>query len=259
VTGGAGVRLSSARRGQGPEVVFLHGLALDGRMWSDVVDDLVAAGYSTCVTDLRGHGRSPVIDEDVTLEALTDDVAPLIGEGAHVIGFSMGGMIAMRLAARGLPIASLTLVSTSAEAEPADRRARYEQMAEALVDSPVAVDTADAFLSMQFHAGWAEAHPDVRDRYRALFLENDRRGVYRASLAVVRRPTILDRLASVRAPTLVIAGTADHSIPAAQGRRIAAEVPGARFKAIDDAAHLVHEESRERFCQLLRSHLRERT
>ncbi|MFD4876527.1 alpha/beta fold hydrolase [Streptomyces sp. NPDC058420] len=85
-----------------PPLLLVHGWGGDGREWSQHADALAAAGHHVIVPDLRGHGRSPVPDEDNTPVAMTDDLAALIGHlgtGPVVaVGHSMGGQVVNLLA-----------------------------------------------------------------------------------------------------------------------------------------------------------------
>src|SRR3989442_1348654 len=79
----------------------------------------------------------------------------------------------------------------------------------ALAELEMTPEGADVFLEMLCSEGFLDAHPAVRERYRAIAVGNDRRGVYRATLAVIRRPDVLATLKAIAAPTLVLCGEAD--------------------------------------------------
>lgn len=258
---GPAARLAACRTGRGPAVVLLHGLGLDGRMWDGLVPHLVEADFEAVAVDARGHGRSAVADREVTIDELTADVERwLDAEGMrrpHLVGFSMGGMIAMRIAAAGRSLASLTLVSTSGEAEPPDRRAEYEKLLDDFRGKPMTDTGADLFLAYLFAPDWLEAHPEVRARYARIAKENDHVGVYRASIAVVRRSSVMDRMARIAAPTLVVAGTADISASRKGMVRLADAIPGARLFELAGAAHLLNEERPDAFHQAVLAHLEE--
>jgi 3-oxoadipate enol-lactonase len=240
-------------------VVLIHGLGLGAGMWDGFNPAVAKTGFTAVTVDVRGHGGSPVVDRETTLDELAGDVASFIdAEGLdrpHLIGFSMGGMISMRIAAAGRPLASLCLASTSAEPEP--RRAEYEPMAAILRDNPMTPDGADVFLAMLFSPGFLETHEEIRDRYRAMVMANDRRGVYRASLAVIRRPAFLDRLKAVAAPTLIVSGTEDQATPPACAHHMAEAIPGSRLFSLQGSAHLVNEERPKEFARAVIAHMKE--
>jgi pimeloyl-ACP methyl ester carboxylesterase len=253
------IRLASRRHGTGPAVVLLHGLNFSGRMWDGLVPQLVRAGFQAITVDVRGHGASPSVDAEVSLDDLTADVAALVAterlERSHLVGFSMGGMIAMRLALE-TRLASLTLISTSAEADP--RQPEYEEMAEALRELELNAELADAFLAMVASPAFVAAHPEVKARYREIICSNDRTGIYRASIAVIRRPTVLERLAAVKAPSLVLCGEDDAATPPSCSRALHSAIAGSRLVCVPGAAHLVNEEQPEIMARALLTHLEER-
>src|SRR5579863_5234829 len=94
--------------GDGPPVVLLHGLGLDSGMWGGLLPEIHRAGFQSVTVDVRGHGGSPTVDVEATLDDLTDDVCAVLNSWGitrpHLVGFSMGGMIAMRFAAKKLPL-----------------------------------------------------------------------------------------------------------------------------------------------------------
>jgi 3-oxoadipate enol-lactonase len=253
----APAHLQGQRTGRGNPVVLLHGLGLSARMWDPFATRLAAEGFEAIAVDLRGHGNSPVVDAEVDLEVLSADVADFLDrEGIarpHLVGFSMGGMIAMRLAAARRSLRSLTLVSTSAQADPA--REQFEATAEYLREHGLD-ETGDLYLQMLCSPGYPRAHPALAERYRPIILGNDRVGVYRATLAVVQRPDILTRLAAIEAPTLIISGTADVPTPPVCAAAMAKAIPGASLTSIDGAGHLLTEEQPELFAKAVFDHLR---
>jgi len=93
------VELATATVGAGPRLVLLHGITEDATFWAPVVPLL--AGWATVTTvDLRGHGASPPAD-GYDLEDMADDVAAVLGdEPALVVGHSLGGLLAVVVAAR---------------------------------------------------------------------------------------------------------------------------------------------------------------
>jgi pimeloyl-ACP methyl ester carboxylesterase len=104
------------RRGQGPEVLFIAGLGDPVEAWQLQLEGL-ADRYRLAAYDNRGVGRTPMPQELLTVAALADDAAALLGAlgvpAAHVVGQSTGGVIAQELALRHPEVVrSLVLVST---------------------------------------------------------------------------------------------------------------------------------------------------
>jgi pimeloyl-ACP methyl ester carboxylesterase len=114
------------RQGSGPPLVLLHGVGHHWQAWRPVIDRL-AGGFDVIACDLPGFGRSDPLPPDVdpTVPAYVDAIARWIGElglqRPHVAGNSMGGAIALELAARG-DVASATALSPGGFWTPAERR-----------------------------------------------------------------------------------------------------------------------------------------
>jgi pimeloyl-ACP methyl ester carboxylesterase len=111
-----GIELYAERFGHGPELVLIHGLGGDIRMWEPLQPFLQNA-FSIIAFDLRGSGRSDKPNIPFTVPMLANDTAGLIGamstNPVHVLGFSLGGCIALQLALRRPDLVRrLSLVST---------------------------------------------------------------------------------------------------------------------------------------------------
>ena len=100
-------------RGAGPDLVLLHGWALHGGMWGPWVDELAQRARLHLV-DLPGHGRSRWSTGAATLRDLARAVSPHVPQGAAVLGWSLGGMVALELArSRPGDLAALVLIATT--------------------------------------------------------------------------------------------------------------------------------------------------
>src|SRR3954447_20876313 len=95
------IELGYEERGQGEPVVLLHGGYGTSDMFGENLD-LLAEGHRVIAVDLHSHGRSPASRADLRFESMADDIAALIGQlglqRAAVMGFSLGGAIALRTA-----------------------------------------------------------------------------------------------------------------------------------------------------------------
>lgn len=189
--------------------------------------------------DQRGHGRSPVPAGPYTIDDLGRDVLALMDdlelERAWYCGLSIGGMVGQWLAVNAPErIERLILLSTGAFLPPADQ---WHQRAAAVRTAGTTEVIADAVVARWFTEPFAAAHPDAVERHRAMVAATDPGG-YAACCEAIAAMDLRGGLPSVRAPTLVVAGAQDPSIPADHGRAIAAAIPGARFELLDPAAHL---------------------
>ena len=248
-------------------VVMIHGGGCQLIQWPDsLLDGIVAAGYRTIVFDNRGSGLSapiaappPSFDQiltpsgagaaqsAVTLADLAEDTVDLldhIGQsGAHVIGFSMGGMIAQRMAfAHPERVHSLTLLMTSSgnpnlpNPEPqvveALLAAQNAEGREAVIEASRALakaiggphhDSTEHGIGRFAEAAYDRSYRPETDAHHFAAVASD--GDKRAEL---RR---------LKCPVLIVHGNADPLIPVAAGEDIAANVTNATLEIIDGLGH----------------------
>ena len=245
-------------QGEGPPVVMSHALGLDVEMW-DALAARLASRYTVLRYEHRGHGGSAVPPGSYTIEALVDDAARLIGEWGRGpvawIGLSMGGMVGQGLAIlhpellRGAVLANTT--ARYPEAAAATWRARI-----AAVEQGGMAAVADAVVERYLHADYRAAHPLEVAALRTTLLRADPAG-YVAACHAVANVDWLDRLSSVRTPTLVIAGARDAGATPEMARAIAERIVGAELAVLDDASHLSVAEQPAQFAELVQSFIAE--
>jgi 3-oxoadipate enol-lactonase len=229
-------------RFDGPEdapVVLLSnslGTALD--MWDDHVPGL-AARFRVLRYDLRGHGRSPVVEGSCTIDDLGRDVLALLDrleiERASVGGVSLGGMTAMWLGIHAPErVDRLALCCISAHLPPPE--SWHERAAAVRAGGMEAV--VDAVLERWFTPAARERGIDAVVRTRASLLATEPEG-YAACCAAIADLDLRAELPGIAAPTLVVVAADDPSTPPAHGAAVAEAVPGARLVMLPDARHLV--------------------
>lgn len=238
-----GVRLHYDIHGDGPEtLVFVHGLMLASESWEAQVAHF-APRYRVITFDLRGQGRSAHVAAGLDLDNLAADLAELIrhlkAEPCHLVGFSMGAFVALRVAARRPDLVrSLTLIGPSAEAEEPANLPRYALLIRLVklfgprpfVRPLLKILFGDSFL----------ADPDrqtERARWTA-YLRRLPRDLHRAAAASAARRSIAHELPAITAPTLVVSGAEDRPVSPAKARAVADAV-GARFVTVPATGHAV--------------------
>ena len=257
-----GHELHYLQRGDGDPLLLVMGMSGTHLSWGDPFLDALARDFAVTTYDHRGVGRSSRVDEQFTLVELADDAAALLDvlgiESAHVVGVSMGGMVAQELALRH-PERVRTLVIGCSYAGGAGSALSPPETFERLSAAWTSGDRERALRT-----GW-EVNVS-RD-----FAEND--GEYetwremalalRVPLAVIglqlhaiSQHDTSARLDQIRAPTLVVHGTEDRMLPVANGRVIAERIPGARLEELAGVGHLFWWEQPERSAELVREHAR---
>ena len=260
---GEDVRLSYFVTGEGTPVTLLHGFTQNGRSWVEVISRM-PNGYKWIVPDLRGHGETRTRPgAPCSMDACTKDLELLwdhLGvEKTHLAGYSMGGRLALHVAAtRSDRIASLLTIGAHAGLDDDAREGRRrgdEALAERIED-----DGLEAFVnhwsSLPLFAGLERRGPGFVGQVRAERMTNHVAGLacsLRGMGAGSMEP-LWQRLAYVTFPCTFVAGQLDHGY-VSSARRLAATIPGGRVEVVARAGHTVHQERPEAFAHLFAAHL----
>jgi 3-oxoadipate enol-lactonase len=231
-------------QGAGDPVILLHSLTFHSGIW-DAQAEALAEHHRVLRVDLRGHGgtRWPA-PHDITLEDMADDVAIVMDvldlPPAVVGGLSLGGMVALRVAARRPErVRGLALLSTSAEVEPAALREFYHRVNVNSRGKPSDESTVALILALMFSTVFRETAPETVGRWRDLLMDPpDPEGVYFAGEAVFARGDVLDAARGLDIPALVMLAAADAAFPAEKGEALAAALPQARLVRLDGCGHM---------------------
>jgi 3-oxoadipate enol-lactonase len=238
-----GARLYYESHGAGPEtILFAHGLLWSGEMFAAQVAAFKQR-YRCITFDWRGQGRSEVTRDGYDMETLYADTVALLQAlqiaRCHFVGLSMGGFIAMRLAARRPDlVAGLILIETTAGPEPAENIPRYRMLNVVarwfglglVVDRVMPIMFGRKFLA-------DPGRRQERDEWRRRMAANHRIGVTRAVTGVITRQGVYDEIGAITAPTLILAGDQDVATPLDKARRIHAGIPHSRLVIIPGAGH----------------------
>lgn len=240
--------------GDGSEtVVLLAGADAPGFRWHpSFVDGLVDEGFRVVRFDHRDCGRSTWLGAEAgyLLDDLAGDVVGLLDhlgvDSAHLLGCSMGGMVAQVVAIEHASrVRSLTLVASTPgagdERLPGPTDAFVDSMMRRLYDGPPAGNRARvAWLAELEELLAGDAFPcDVASAHRlaAAELATGWQPTSGHGVAVHGSPSRLDRLGEITAPTLVVHGTADPVFPIEHGRALALGIDGALFVEVDRLGH----------------------
>jgi pimeloyl-ACP methyl ester carboxylesterase len=219
-----------------------------------------------CVAfDFRGQGKSELTETGYDVETLTQDTAALIGAlqlaPCHFVGLSMGGFVGMRLATRhhGL-LRSLALLDTSADAEPRLAMASYwimAQVARWLGLRPVLPQIMEVMFAPRFLHDPGRAA--LRRQCRQQLLANRNSGVLQALQGIIARRSIIDEIAAIRIPTVILVGTRDVPTPPPVARRIQERIKDSKLVLLRDAGHTSTLEAPEEVSAILQGFLRQQS
>lgn len=222
---------------EAPAVVFSNSLASDLGIWNQVAKAL-SRNYRILRYDLRGHGGTSTTSGEYSISLLGEDLLALLDalnfKKVHLVGLSIGGMIAQYVAAT-VPqrFLSLVLCATSSESAPTiwEQRldiARHRGFGELI----------EPTLLRWFTPETREREPELIASTRRMIAETSTSG-YVGSAAALRDMNLISLLAQITAPTLLVAGQNDESTPVAGMEAMRSAIPDARLIALPGAAHLL--------------------
>jgi 3-oxoadipate enol-lactonase len=245
--------------GEGPPLVLVMGIGYDSSLWTLAQVPVLSTQFQVILVDNRDAGRSSKADQPYKIADMADDLAGLLDalgiQRSHLLGLSMGGMIALEFALRhGDRLDRLVLAGTGA----APGRSAVDPIQ---IWSWVKANdaTGELFGGQQFVSLFSTAflrnHDAVRDTAELLASNPYPMSpeAYGRQADAYRQFDALDRLAAIKAPTLVVVGEQDLLTPPWIAREVAEAIPGARFEVIrgDGSSHVVPIECPDEFNRLV--------
>lgn len=245
---------SERTEGTGLALVLAHPIGASLRFWDALLPHL-AGGMPLLRYDLSGHGGSAVKAGDCSIDQLADELLALADvqglERFDLCGVSLGGMVALAVAARAGPRVNRVVVSSTA-ALVAPPPQGWNGRREAALREGMA-PLAGPMVERMFSAAFRETGAPVIGTLRTVFETMSPVG-YAGACAVLRDADLGERLAQVQAPTLVIAGRQDPLCTPEKQQALADSLPHARMVSLD-CGHFPPVERPAEFARLLREHL----
>jgi 3-oxoadipate enol-lactonase len=246
-----GLSLYYEFKGTGEALVFIHGLGSISRDWSFQME-FFSRYFQVIAYDVRGHGLSDKPQGPYSVSMFADDLAHMLKKlgvkDSHLVGLSMGGLIAFQFAVE-FPkmVRSLTIVNSWADMRPKNFQDRWmlfrrnvifrllnmrrigETLAKGLFIKP-----EQAELRRSFVESWAKNHKPS----------------YMAALGAAKGWSVVDRLSEISIPTLVVSSDEDYT-PVAAKQTYVDKMPNARLAVIHDSRHAVPVERPDEFNSIL--------
>ena len=258
-----GARISYSRTGTGAPVLLIQGVGAIGNAWRPQVEGLQDR-FSMIAFDNRGIGASTITDGSLSIEAMADDaLAILDAEGidrCHVVGHSMGGLIAMQLALTSpRRVRSLTLLSTFPDGKSGSRLTLPNLWTGIRTVIGTKRSRRNAFMSLVVSPNGVREHREqLAEEMRRLFGRDlsQQPSIIRRQLRAMSRFDPKWRLRCLAATrTLVVTGKQDRIALPEHGRKLASAIPGATYIELDNAGHAVPIESAALINRLLAEHM----
>ena len=232
--------------GNGPPVLFIQGVGVVGECWRPQVRAL-EQNFQTLLFDNRGIGRSLPCTGSVTIETMAEDARALMDEvgweSAHVVGHSMGGVIAQQLALdRPKRVRSLSLLCTFGRGKDAARLTPWVLWMTLRTRIGTRQMRRRAFLEMLWSADALRTANinELAAQVGALVGRDlaDQPAVLMKQVRALSRHDTLGRLGELAAiPALVVSAEEDPIALPRYGRALAGAIPGAHFEVMPAASH----------------------
>lgn len=246
--------------GSGAPLLLIHGWGMHGGVWEDVAQQL-STDFRVHSVDLPGYGYSKA-GNVATLDAIMQELSVSFAEPLAVCGWSLGGQIALRWAAREPDkVRRLILVaSTPCFAERADWAFGMEgevlkKFAAELERDHAA--TLRRFIALQLRGSKNERELLALLRERLFMRGEPDLGALRAGLNILRDADMRSELQNIRQPVLIVAGERDKLTPPEASYHLAQAMPSARLVEVAGAAHAPFLSHPEIFVEQIKSFLHE--
>jgi 3-oxoadipate enol-lactonase len=235
--------------GSGPETLLLiMGLGGHASEWGEAFLSALSAKYRLVCMDNRGIGESTSQVEAWTMQDMARDASAVLdalGEKeVYVAGTSMGGMVAQTLALEQPErVKRLVLMSTSFGGRDSTPPAPEAAAVLLPVKNVATAELQRRALVALSAPGFGDAQPALIRELSELRGRTPTRGrVFKAQFGAIVAHDCSQRVRSLQMPTLVMHGQDDLLIPVANGKQLAARIPGARFVLLDPCGHFPHME-----------------
>lgn len=241
---------------EGATLVFSNSLGSDFRIWEEVVPAFLDQ-FRVILYDKRGHGLSDMSPAPYAMDDHADDLLALLDaldiEEAALVGLSVGGMIAQRVAVKAPQrVRALVLCGTAAKIGTAEMW--NERIA--AIEHAGTEAIAERILERWFTASFREMRSADYAGWRNMLVRTPREG-YVGTCASIRDADLTQDAAQIKVPTLCVVGEVDGATPPDLVLRTAELIPHARFEILAKAAHLVCLEQPAALAALIRRHLKE--
>jgi len=237
--------------GKGEPLILIHGLGSSSRDW-ELQIPAFAEHFRVIPLDLRGHGRSDKPVGPYSMALFAEDSARLIsslGLGTvHVLGISLGGMVAFQLGV-DFPdlVRSLVIVNSTPEMVARTFQERISIWQRFLIVRLLGMEKMGQVLADRFLP--QEDQAELREIFIHRWAENDKPAYLEAMKAVIGW-SVRERLGEINCPTLIIGSDGDY-FPTADKQDYTALIPGARLVIVEDSRHALPAEKPAEFNQIV--------
>jgi pimeloyl-ACP methyl ester carboxylesterase len=238
-------------------VVFLHGVGSSASTWGELLPKL-GTDRHLVAADLRGHGRSEPGTVPYRLADFVGDHVRLLDEldlpATHVVGFSLGAVIAQAIAlAHPERVSSLVLLNCIGGRSDAERARALERL-EVIRTTDPAVGVRQS-IERWFTPAFIQASPSLVEGEAAI-ASVTAPVPYAAAYEVLATTDLIDEVHAIACPTLIVTGEHDVGSTPRMSREIHARMPGSELVVVDGLQHYLHVEAAAQVAELITAFLR---
>jgi (E)-2-((N-methylformamido)methylene)succinate hydrolase len=239
-----------------PKIVLLHGVGLDRRMWQPL-SALLEPEFEVDAIDLLGHGASMPAPVGTTLTDLANDVIAKMTGKVHLVGFSLGALVAQRIAAtRPDLLLTVTSVSSVCLRTDEERKAVLNRLSSAAHDFETSVEES----IKRWFPEESTAHERLRTETRKVLLANDLASYLNCyRVFATGDAEIAPELERIAVPALAITGERDTGSTPAMTRKLSDLIPDCRPVIVPSTGHMLPVQKPRELAEALTSFIKEKS
>jgi proline-specific peptidase len=246
-----GIQIHYAVSGEGDALVLLHALGSSCQDWL-IQQQVFSQSYTVIAPDVRGHGDSDKPAGPYSIELFADDLAALLDRlsvaDAHLLGTSMGGVVAQQLALDSPQrVKSLVLVNTFSHLDLSGRYALIAFLRRNLILRFDTIKRLGSFARQRF----PQSARNTRHRPPSHRRTRNAKIAHRAAGMAIRHFNATARLSEISCPTLIISGERDRTVSPNHRDVLHQGIAGSRLVVIPDATHAAHIDQPQAFNRIV--------
>ena len=220
---------------KGIPIVFIHGVGLDHNIWDPQINEF---DNTVLIYDILGHGRTPLNKEKISFDDFSDQIIDLIDElkfsKIHLIGFSIGSLIARNFATRfGDRLKSLTLLCSIFNRSDNEQKIVNERFEQTKKDKKL---TKDA-LKRWFNKDFIEKNPQISDKIFSILSNNNMDNFIKVYSLFVNHEDN-EKFENINVKTLVMTGEGDVGSTPEMSDNLSKKIKNSKVKIIPVGKHL---------------------
>lgn len=236
-------------------IALIHGVGLDGSMWGPL-REFLEPEFDVQIIELLGHGsRTKAVPENVTLTELAADVADRLSPGTHVVGFSLGALVAQHLA-RFRPDLVATLVSVGSVCSRTSEEHGSVMARLAMAEADFTA-SAEASIRRWYPEGTPVPASVVEETRQVLLRNNQRSFLAAYRVFATADAEIAPELPRITVPSHAVTGELDPGSTPEMSARLAAAIPGCTYSVISGARHMMPVERPQELANTLTAFIKE--